>query len=456
MDAGQTDAVTVTEPAPVESTEPIPDCPEKCLICGLCTDEACGNPVSHERCPGHQEAPFSFPQGDYITTADISCDTGSIVFDIGQNIYVPGNLESVSEAPYSALESASNLNFDGNGYGREHFQDGRIHCLVSRDQLYVNEPWYTGSRNSEVGAAFADSYFHAAIAPGDLYIVQPSSIAHELAHVLMFRQSEWSHCQLLDEGFAEYTAYKALLELEKTKPEAAFYLGGSEESIYNMAIYDYSKLYEHPIEYWFENTFEYSGNENYTIGFRFMAYLESVYGDYSKWISEFEQAYCLRTNRDSSDADSVEHQLDALKTAYGDDVFDLFYPWLLDNEKQFNQPNYPLNIDLRCVDGINLYPTFCAGESVVRIQKLQYSDLYINLETVRKYLSEYKSIDPSELKLVTSEPVVIYLYQADGAYTAVKTNVPIPLEGISYIKLVGEGALESLLVTGFPGEEYYS
>jgi hypothetical protein len=41
------------------------------------------------------------------------------------------------------------------------------------------------------------------------------------------------------------------------------------------------------------------------------------------------------------------------------------------------------------------------------------------------------------------------LYDADGNYISIALDKPISLDGVSYIKLVGEGMLKSLEVTGF-------
>ncbi len=76
------------------------------------------------------------------------------------------------------------------------------------------------------------------------------------------------------------------------------------------------------------------------------------------------------------------------------------------------------------------------------------------LETVRKYLSEYKGRDVSGLHLDCSEPVLVNLYRSDGSYTCQLVQSKVSLEGISYIKLVGEGKLTYLRIAGFDGEDF--
>jgi len=450
-------------------------CTSVCGTCNLCTDAACTEAVCAEKCEGtHQEEPCPFPTGDYITTEAVSVDTGTLVFDIGENVYVPGNLAQMGETIAATIEKVTGLDFDGAGYAREIFPDGKVHISVSRDSLYVEQDWYQGLKTSEVGNAYAGAWGHVVVGPGDLFITDGYAVIHELGHMMMFRQSEWSHCRALNEGFAEYTAYLVVQELERTNPELAFRALTLSAVLANMEIWDYEKLFEHPIEYWFENTFEHSGNTDYAVGFRLMAYLHAVYGDYSKWITEFENRHCFKTFSAGSDVSEVQLQIEVLKATYGEDVLDNFYPWLKENLERFVPTTGWKNLAGQHPVALNWYPAFNAIESVAKIQKLQYSDLYLNIESVRKYLREYKQQDVSDLVLVTSEPVQVELYWADGTYSTVMTNsqkaeAPIEtmrwdddqqgyvyvttdevlsLEGVSYIKLVGEGKLEMMEIAG--------
>lgn len=421
---------------------------------GLISDQACSEIFSaaasdDENGKDNQEEPYAFPAGDFITTSDISIDAGTLMFDIGENVYVPGHLKAASETLTAAIEKVTGLDFDGAGYGRENYPDGKVHVYTSRRLLYAGEDWYDGLDSSELGSAWASGSGHAYVSPGDLYFGNTYAIAHEISHMLMFREEMWQNSQLLDEGFAEYTSYRALLELEKTDPETAYYHDRPELCIWNMHISDYEKLYEHPLEYWFENTFEYSGNANYSIGFRFMWYLNEVYGDYGKWITEMEKQFPYSVYGGNLLKSTVDMQLEVLKLAYGEDVLDNFYPWLKQNEALFDSDWDTAYWDISGVDGINLYPEFNSGESVVRLERIEYEDLYINIETTRKYLSEYKGIDASALTIFNPDKLTINLYQADGSYTTVTGEMKISLDGISYIKLVGKGKLNTLQIVGF-------
>lgn len=443
------------EPAPVTQPEEH-ECASACDFCGGCTDVQCQQTVCSEKCPGeHGEEVYQFSNADYITEEAVSIDTGTLVFDIGENVYVPDNLTGMAESLASAIEKVSGLDFDGVvPYARETFPDGKVHIKVSRDSLYAGNPeysWCTGLQTSEYGSAHAGAWEHVELSPGDLFLGNSYAIVHELGHMLMYRQSEWRHSQLLNEGFAEYTTYLALKELEKTDPETAVYLEPATYAIANMEIYDYEKLYEQPLEYWFENTFEYSANQNYTVGFRFMSYLQDVYGDYSKWIVTFEQMYSFRQKDIIEDQSSVQRQIEVLKAAYGSDVLEGFYPWLKEHTDLFEASlHWDGFVDRTVAEKMNLYPVFNALESRAKLERFAYNDLYINLEPLRKYIGEYKQCDTAELMLVTSEPVEVRLYQPDGTFTTVMSDSQngIPMEGISYIKLVGNHQLYRIEIIG--------
>ena len=423
-------------------------CASLCPDCGLCANESCTEAVCQEKCPGHNmEEPYLFSSGDYITTEAVSIDTGTFVYDIGPGIYVRGDLQEITDVIVPLMEQFTGLDFDGAGYGQEKHPDGKIHINLSRDYLYVELDWYQGNSASEVGNAYADAYDHAIVSPGDLYL-GTSTIIHEASHVLMYRQSEWQYSQLLNEGISTYTTYLVERELEMTDPETSFCISPSSQSIGDMQIYDYDKLYEQPLEYWFKNTFEYSGNANYVIGFRFMAYLQEVYGNYTGWITKFEEMYPYTSNRTGTNEASVSRQIEVLKATYGEDVLDNFYPWLKENQARFDPSPDIQYSDMTTANGVNLYPTCNYIETRARMVNFIYSDLYINLETVRTYLADYKQLDISGLTLFTSQPVTVNLYQADGSFTTVTTDSDISLEGISYIKLVGTGTLNLLEIKG--------
>lgn len=429
--------------------EQLHSCENKCIICGLCGNADCTDAVCGEKCPGHnKEEPQSFRGGDFITDENISVDTGTLVYDIGKNVYVPGHLNEISEIMAAAAETVSGLDFDGAGYAKASFPDGKVHIRISRDSLYVGQDWYMGLDTSEVGSASASAWQHVELSPGDLFLGNSYAAIHELSHMLMYRQSEWSHSTLLNEGFAEYNTYMTLRELEQTKPEAAFYFDRSSTPVANMHLepQEYEQLFSQPLEHWFENTLE-CGNGNYNVGFRFMAYLYAVYGDYSKWITDFENTYCFAEQHGYSNESSASQQIEVLKACYGEDVLDNFYPWLEENLHLFDEPDCVS--DLSAQTQIALYPCFDALDSVVKMEQVKYKDLYIDLQPAKEYLSEYKGMDISGLYLENGDGCAVICYQADGSAAAPTSEKKISLEDVSYIKLLGEGNISSLAISGF-------
>lgn len=428
---------------PTTELDEVHICSYSCEICKLCFNQSCNDATCAEKCQGHSEEPFLFSGECSITTQQLSIDTGTLVFDIGPNIFVPANVEQTAHLIAVTMEEVSGLCFDGAGYVNTQFPDGKVHVTVSRDMLYNNEDWYSGRKNSEQGAAYASAFEHACVSPGDLFLGYSYAAIHELGHVLMYRQSEWTHSQLLTEGFAEYTTYLVLRQLYENQPETAIYFDSIYQCLVNIALDNDLALYDQPLEYWFENIYEYAGNGNYAVGFRFMAYLHSVYGDYGKWIPAFEEQYSFRSNTTYSDLSATEQQIAVLKATYGDDVLDNFYSWLKENGDRFHARTAD-PLDLTNTNEIRFYPLFNAVESKIQLQKFNYEDLYVSIDSIRMYLGDYKQLDTSDLKLKLSGKVGVNLYQADGSYTTVLYDSPISLENVSYIKLLGAGTLNSM------------
>lgn len=438
-------------------------CIYSCPTCELCLQSSCEDKRCIEKCQGHKEEPYQFPTADYfITTEPVVIDTGTFVYHIPENVYVRGDLEEITNIIVPIMERVSGLTFAGNGYGREDYPDGKIHLTVTREGLGTDE---YGAPHSELGplSPYADPVAHVQnLSPGDLFVGNSTVAVHETAHMLMLRQSPWSHCELMDESISTYTEYLVAKELEEMNLSGVFCLEDSIEAADTYTINNkyYDVLFDKPLEYWLENSFEDGWNGNYSIGFRFAAYLHEVYGSYTKWVTEFENMYGFRNSSSYVKNSTVEQQLEVLKAAYGEDVLDGFYPWLKKNLKRFEYDDKSFS-DLTNTKGINLYPHFNGIESRVRVSNIAYEDLYINLETVRDYVEDYKKLDTSPLTLIfgdnwyapdkdTKPPIQINLYRADGSYTTVVDGMEdeFSLEGISYIKLVGSGTLSFLYVNG--------
>lgn len=462
-------ATTVTTTEPVTTTaEPITtvttttqkphECERICGNCGLCLDSECNEDVCVNKCSGHQETPYEFSYVDgFITDKRISIDTGKIVYDIEKGIYVPGHIEELINVVVPIMEEITGHSFDGvkNYGGKLFFDDKKTHVHVSRENLYAEMDWYEGLKTNELGSAYASASGHVEVAPGD--ILDCSTITHELGHVLMFRQAEWSYGVMLNEGYTEYTLYRVAEEMKKNHPEYLYYFDIIPEcQINNLIVMSYNEMYKEPITHWIDNSFEHAFNNSYAIGFRFMWYLDEVYGDYTKWVDEAEKLYPYDKHTMYTDILDTDKIIEVVKSAYGDDVWDNFYDWMKKNKSKFESVRSS-QLDLADVNEVNLYPSFDAIESelsfsVSYINGLyNYEDLYINLEPARTYLEEYKGLDASNLVLKIDSNAKINLYRQDGSFETVSnTRGSVKLsEDICYIKLVGKGSFRNLYITGF-------
>ena len=421
-------------------------CDNVCLTCGLCLDATCTEKACIEKCEGHNDTSKAISD-DYITTEDIELNLEKAVYHIGENVYVPGNLESNTNKAMNVIEQISGLSFEVNEYPSEEFTDGKTHIFINKDLLYSGAEWYNGLDSNEFGGAYEVNGIVWA-APGDLLLGNSNTIIHELCHALMWRQSPWYHGTTLNEGFAEYTTYLVLQEMEEKYPELAVCFDESATSINNMFM-SYEELYEQPIEYWFENSYEYAGNGNYAVGFRFMAYLHDVYGDYIGWIIDFEKEYPFKDRNKIDDQSTLEQRFAILKQTYGDDVLDNFYPWLKEHVNDFEEQERKI-VDISDLQEINIYPEYNAIQEELVLVNIMYNNLYINLEPARKYIGEYKGMDASKLVLQMPRGLKVCLYDTNGTGKQTTTDGnSISLEGISGIKLVGEGTVERLEISGF-------
>lgn len=388
----------------------------------------------------------------YITEEPTELEAGGMLFQLDEGIYVPGYLEERMDTLVSTLETVSGLSFTD--------------ALNNKKQVRVYVEKVEESENdgklseSEVGGAWAASGEdrELMISAGDLFLGSSNALPHELSHILCFSQGPKYYCQLLQEGFAEYNCYKTLLYLEKNDPETAFALEHSYSNLFNMEISDPEHIFTQDPEYWFENDFpfEYALNGPYALGFRFMAYLDDVYSDYSGWMH-------TANRMESPDNElPVDMQVDSLKQTYGEDVLDGFYPWLQANEQKYDiDYDSPDDYDLSEADVITLYPYFyfwsCDALLSDYNSRIIYDDLYIDLEECRHYLKEYKNRATDELVLNIewlegSES--IELFDISGESLGVRTGeTAIEIDDVSFILLRGAGVLGSFEVTGFRGYE---
>ena len=377
-----------------------------------------------------------------ITSEDTIILTNHLKLNVPANVYIPDDLVSNLNLITSIMETVSGMPFSGNS----HYASERLEVTVIKptDAEY------------EVGSAYA---LHGGFVVSASDLINLSTLIHECSHSLEYNQSMWAYCTWALEGISTYTTYKTQKYIEQHYPELVPVVDSINQTMLDMTITNYEELYKHSMEYWMDNTFEYSFNKNYSIGFRFMWYLDEVYGDYTKWITEYEKVnpYYLANNIATNKC-PTEEQIKAFKLAYGNDVFDNFYAWLKNNEATFRGNH---TIDLSSAEKIQIYPT-CGTTSITynftaikdyhdyRYTGALYQDLYIDIEAGRKYLSEYKNKDTSGMVLLTDATGLVELYNSEGVLLrTVNTDQEINLTEVSFIKLVGSGSFRRIEILGF-------
>ncbi len=432
-----TDAVSDSQSVS-EETLPAGDCS---VLHSIVTD---GRNRRCSFCGSCGELPVELPSG-YITETDTVIEAGGIKLTVDKGIYVPGDVEEKTTKLISALETVSGLSFSDAKYN---YNTVNVHVAKVN---YIDEDGIASESEAAGSWAASGDSRDLEISAGDLFLGNSYAIAHELSHTLNFSNSSKFFCDVAREGFAEYNCFKAIEYLEQVDPEAAQALGKSDMCTMNMDIHEPSAVYTQSVEYWMENgfPFEYSGNGSYSLGFRFMAYLDDAYGDYSKWITASEDLEGDGQNF------PMDQQFAAFRTAYGDDVFDGFYPWLKKNEKSFTVDyGKRVEYDLQEAEAVTIYPYFMSFDCPTEIYNIRYSDLYVNLEEAKRYLNQYKNraIDDLVLDIRWSDDCDgrAELFDAFGNSLGVlEADNSISLDDVSFLLLKGEGTIAQLSINGY-------
>ena len=391
-------------------------------------------------CNMKQPIPGEFvnPTLGYITPEATELVTNHLIFKLPKNVYVMDDFVNIVNKVTAAMEQVSGMKFEANPK----------YCKYNgtAERVYIN---VRKTEGTEVGAAYASAMQGSVVAPCDL--VDLFALIHETAHVLQYRQSTWAYCIWAMEGISTYTTYKTSCYIHENYPELTIIANTPDHSISNYSIDDYSKLYEHTMEYWMENTFEYSGNANYSIGLRLMWFLDEVYGDYTKWIYTYEEYRPYHSAGVNDNALAVDEQIKAFKMAYGENIFEEFYAWLKQNEEKFVAQEIT---DLREAREINFYPKFMVREWYDLMERILYRDLCFDLSGGNYYLTDYQNKDISSLKMkvYAVESAELQLYAADGSYIRtehITRSQEIDISGVYYIIFAGEGQLHRFEITGF-------
>jgi len=382
------------------------------------------------------ESSSKFLEGTITSEATV-IETEHFKVEIPKNVYVPGYFKDYLEVIYDALETVSGLTFYNENYNPDK--------IIIEVEKPVND---NGNEFCESYAYTIGSIIH--ISSGDLLLGNSETLIHELSHILQYSQSAWIYSDVLSEGFAQYNAYKTIKYLETTNIEVAKTNTMAQSIIGNVSLT--GDIYSKSIEYWLgheQETYDISDNGVYSVGMRFMSYLDYVYGDYSNWFNYYEEinpSYAMLFM--SKDVSLIE-QLDILNNAYDEDVLDNFYDWLEENENiYFKNPWITeTNYDLTDLEKTYIYPHFYKDKistTMSKFHKFSYNNLYVNISEVRNYLQNYKEKNVTNLKLKLSDRVNVELYNANNELILSKKDDSFSLDKVSYVKLVGQGTLGSL------------
>jgi len=423
--------VSVKGSLPTAATSGLTD-GEKCEVCQEIL-------VAQKVIPaGTHHVDISFP-GGYITSEAITITTDHLEFHIPASVFVPDDLVENANIITKAIEAVTGLRFTG----IPEYACGKVPVEIIRHP------------GTESGPAYA-SFYGVTMCPADL--IEYSALIHECSHMIQFRQSGWAYEQIAMEGFSTYTEYKVRAYIAENYPDLLQQTQIPEYTFDNYTL-SYDALYAHPVEYWFENILTESNNANYSIGLRFMRYLEVVYGSYTKWFLTYQQhnPYLFQ----SSDSLPLEEELKAFKLAYGKDVFDGFYPWLRQSEDWFRDPHaIEEPLDETAIKKVQLYPywtndTFHDCTLTASAYYAEYEDLYVDFDAARYYIGTYKGKNADGLSLSARFMGMLYFYDAQGNLLRVATSEDIghdwefDLSGVSFVKLGGKVAVRFFWLEGF-------
>lgn len=385
--------------------------------------------------PAPEYINIAIPETGLVTTEMTVIETKYVTYKIAPDIYVVPDIVSLTDTMCAELENVTGRTFMG---GRHYL---RPVVYVERPDLTV----YTQvDKDTECGAAYAfQNELH--ICPGDLVIGKGYTLIHELSHVLTYCYCGNHAGTHLMEGFAMYATQLTLEKLEKDAPDVAAAYAPSFWNMSDACLNSENSIYKKDIEYWIRNGFDDAPNGSYASGMRLMAYCDDVYGSFSAWMDTADN-YSADPATGSLTPDN---QIAVLKRTYGEDSLDGFYDWLKKNKNRFVTEGV---WDISNIRNFDIMPFFCAISSRTKLvdyadMPVKYNDLTIRLDRLRFYLETYKGRDASELVLSTD--VDAQLYGADGMMLRSEKGDGISLDGVSFIKLPGEGTLEIFEITGY-------
>ena len=378
---------------------------------------------------------YEFESGRISSSEKIK--TEHFTVNISSKTYIPPYFEENLEKLYFAIQKVSRLNFKNSLFNeRGHIN---IDVLPATNESSGNECGNSHTRAFEKKIILGK----ADLLMGNTYI-----LANHLSSLIQSSQSFWVFPTAISGGFAQYNCFKLIEYLQKTDISLAKTLTKSSKMLSDDVVWLPEFIYNQSVEYWIENgTGDYEKfNGSFGVGLEFMHYLDDVYGDYTSWIVEYEKANPSDSTTDIIQNVGFEETFELFKSVYGDDVFDNFYPYLKENAFFIQIEDIIRNKhDLTELDKTYLYPFFYYSGNYIKIENFSYNNLIVDLTETKKYLSEYKNRNASNLVLKLSEPVSLTLLYNDNTVKRVTTS-QISISEVKYFCLNGSESLNSLNV----------
>ena len=413
----------IFEEIPEETEETIPTTPKLEIRENPVSDWTEENIEPFGNTPGHVIA-----RGVEEFFPDARVDGNRICFETDRLIHTPqmktyavDQYVEKSEKLLDAIESATGFSFP-----------------EKKVQLILGD---SGKRTSDFDyGSFVDAKYRLVqFGQCDAFLGNGNDLISLLSFVLLWEQAPQRFCDVLESGFATYTAYDLLCQLEVSDPEFAALFAGSHRLYSNYYLFDPDCVYSNPLNYWLENGYPYeASNGSPAMGFWLMKYFEDVCGDYTAWVTNY--------NAENGELD-IDAQIQLLKDTYGEDAWYGFYPWLrenLDKSAPWNMvPDHTNLHKLVC------YPLLTEVETPQELLNGEYADICISFAEYRHYLTQVKEFTIDAITLIKHSDAPVLLYDAEGTFLQATTGTQA-IDG-SYLV-----SLDDAYYVRFPDAGYYS
>ncbi len=326
----------------------------------------------------------SSPVGYTITTEYTQIENERFIIKIPAGVYVPDTLEQDVHLLMDMMEQITGLSF----YSDHAIAKGAAKVFIE----VILDPY-----GQEYGNAWGEPR-GVFVSPGDLLLQTGEmwTLAHELFHCLNFRNGS-ELCTAINEGFSTYWTQKAIEELVFPSSFDG-YSNYSDATLQGLTPQNAEQLFlDVDEDGWF----------GYLYGFRLMHYLMEVEG-FDRFM-EFSQLL-ERISPYPSHAQMVPE----LKAFFGDDFFQAFGTWFVQNKNRFEPTK---SSDLTAFDVVTPYPRYAAEDSYdfwnFTYQNRIIFDFTPGMEYAVQYRGEVLTGDLA-VRLRTTGTASAYFFDAAG------------------------------------------